>query len=588
LQRARTFPLLRLAPGFGGLSIERVYSRQHPFGRLAERTLGATSATYDTLVVPGSDSTRRTRMLTERGRYGIEYAFNDVLKGRSGWQMMQRQTQRFSTPGDSPLNVPTADGRNVVTTLDMDFQDVASSMLAEQLIRHRAIRGTVVLMEVATGDIKAMANLENVDGECYERVNYAVSGRYEPGSTFKLASLLALLDDGASLDMPIEVGGGRLVLRGETHRDDHDPESPVLTLRRVFETSSNVGFVLAVEERFRATDREKVYVDYLAGLGFADPLDIGIEGEVTPIFHRPTQAQRDSGEWHRNSASFLAYGYGVEISPLHTLALYNAVAGGGRLVRPRLITALRGVDPDDSQTFPVEVINPAIASPRTIAALRESLLGVVEDGTAMVLRNPWYKIAAKTGTAQQDGYGGGAGQHYLATMVGYFPADDPKYSCIVSIWTRRGSSRDVIYGSTLAGPVFKAVADRVYVTRWDLQPDVAGAPRVKTPPRVKGGPDRAVREVAAGLDIRLDDGARRRDWVSTSLRADSAAIATVPLEMTAGRVPRVVGMGLIDALYAIESRGFRVDFTGKGRVVSQSPEAGAAARNGATVTLTLR
>jgi cell division protein FtsI (penicillin-binding protein 3) len=590
LQRARTFPLLRLAPGYGGISIEQVYSRQHPFGRMAERTLGATSATYDTLVVPGgSDSTRRTqRMLTERGRYGIEYAFNDQLKGRAGWQMMQRHTERFSTPVASPLNVPTADGRSVVTTLDMDFQDVASSMLAQQLIRHNALRGTVVLMEVSTGDIKAMANLENVGGECYERSNYAVAGRYEPGSTFKLASLLALLDDGASLDDEIEVGSGRLSLRGEVHQDDHTPEAPVLTLRRVFETSSNVGFVLAIEERFRARDREKAYVDYLAGLGFAEPLDIGIEGEAVPIFHRPTQEQKDSGEWHRNSSAFLAYGYGVEVSPLHTLALFNAVAGGGRMVRPRLVKELRGTDPDDVRTFPVEVINPAIASARTIAALRESLEGVVTDGTAGGLRNPWYRIAAKTGTAQQEGYGGGAGQHYLATMVGYVPADDPKYSCIVSIWTRRGSSRDVIYGSTLAGPVFKAVADRVYVTRWDLQPDVADAPRGTLPPRIKGGPDRAVREVAGELDIRLDNDARRRDWVSTSLGADSMEIATVKLETAPGRVPRVVGMGLIDALWAIESRGLRVDFAGKGRVVSQSPEPGSAVRPGALITITLR
>jgi cell division protein FtsI (penicillin-binding protein 3) len=359
----------------------------------------------------------------------------------------------------------------------------------------------------------------------------------------------------------------------------------------VFETSSNVGFVQAIEQQFRARNREKEYVDYLASLGFADPLDIGIEGEAVPIFHRPTQAQKDSGEWHRNSASFLAYGYGVEISPLHTLALYNAVAAGGKMVRPRLIKELRGIYPNDTRTFPVEVINPAIASPRTIAALRQSLEGVVEDGTAVVLRNPYYKVAAKTGTAQQEGYGGGAGQHYLATMVGYFPADNPQYSCIVSIWTRVGSSSNVIYGSMLAGPVFKAVADRVYVTRWDLQPNVADAPKVKVPPRIKGGPDRDVRQVARGLDISIDGESRRKDrheWVTTAWAADSAAIATVPFETTAGRVPRVLGMGLMDALYAIESRGFRVDFSGKGRVVSQHPAAGAAARAGTTITITLR
>lgn len=590
LQRARTFPLLELAPGYGGISIERVYSRQHPFGRMAERTLGTTATTYDTLVVPDSDSTRRRveRLLTERGRYGIEYSFNEDLKGRAGWQMMQRQTERFSTPVESPLNVPTANGRNVVTTLDMDFQDVASSMLGTQIMAHGALRGTVVLMEVATGDIKAIANLEKVDGEVYERSNYAIAGRYEPGSTFKLASLLALLDDGMSLDTPIEVGNGRLELRGETHSDDHTPATPVLTLKRVFETSSNVGFVQAIEKQFRSRDREKEYVDYLAGLGFAEPLGTGITGEAKPVLYRPTPEMRRNGRWHANSASYLAYGYGLEISPLHTLALYNAVANGGRMVRPRLVKELRGTNTGDTRTFPVEVINPAIASSRTIAALQESLAGVVDEGTAKVLRNPWYKVAAKTGTAQQESYGGGLGQVYLATMVGYFPADRPQYSCIVSIWTRRGSWGDTYYGSTLAGPVFKAIADRVYVTRWDLQPAVASAsPRTATPPRMKGGSGRAVREVAGALGIKLADDARRRDWVATGLRADSTAIAATRLETAAGTVPQVVGMGLKDALYAIESCGLRVDFSGKGRVAAQHPEPGAPVRPGAVVTLTL-
>ncbi len=592
LQRARTFPLLRLSPGYGGISVERVYSRQHPFGRLAERTLGMTVSEHDTLVVPGSDSTARRRiqrMLTERGRYGIEYSFDDKLKGRAGWQMMQRQTESFSTPVESPFNVPTADGWSVVTTLDMDFQDVASSMLARQLVRHGAERGCVVLMEVATGDIKAIANLENMGGQCYERSNYAIAGRYEPGSTFKLASLLALLDDGMTLGSPVVVGNGKLELRGELHRDDHEPESRVLTLARIFETSSNVGFVQAVEQQFRAPDREKEYVDYLASLGFAEPLGTGMIGEATPLLHRPTPEARRKGQWHTNSASWLSYGYGLEISPLHTLALYNAVANDGKMVRPRLVRELRGVEPDDTQVFPVEVINPAIASPRTIEALQRSLSGVVEEGTARVLQNPYYKVAAKTGTAQQEGYGGGAGQHYLATMVGYFPADDPQYSCIVSIWTRFGSPQDVIYGSSLAGPVFKAVADRVYVTRWDLQPAVASlGPHSATQPAVKGGPSRDVSRVANELGIKLTGETGRRDWVATSMRADSTTVTATRTPPAAGVVPAVVGMGLRDALFALESRGLRVDFSGRGRVTGQHPEAGTTLRPGATITITLQ
>jgi cell division protein FtsI (penicillin-binding protein 3) len=467
---------------------------------------------------------------------------------------------------------------------------VCSSDLERQLVKEGALRGSVVLMEVATGDIKAMANLENVNGVGYENFNYALAGRYEPGSTFKLASLLALLDDGMSLDAPIEVDNGRITLPGgRLVRDDHEPESPVITLRRVFETSSNVGFIKAVGARFKDKGRENEYLDYLAALGFADPIGMGITGEAVPVFHRPSPEAIRQNRWNPNSVSYLAFGYGLEISPLHTLTLYNAVANGGKMVRPRLVTELRGTDPGDSQTFPVEVINPAIAAPRTIAALQRSLMGVVDEGTAAVLRNPYYKVAAKTGTAQQDGYGGGLGQQYLATMVGYFPADDPQYSCIVSIWTEQGSWRDAIYGSNLAGPVFKAVADRVYVTRYDLQPAVGDTiPRTTVAPRVKGGPDRDVRRVASELDIPLADNARRRDWVATSPGTDSTAIVASRIETAAGTVPPVVGMGLKDALYAIESRGLRVDFTGKGRVAAQHPDPGAAVRPGATVTLTLK
>jgi cell division protein FtsI (penicillin-binding protein 3) len=591
-QRARTFPLLKEKPGYGGFSPEKVYVRLHPFGRLAERTLGATATTYDTLVAPNDGSTKRRveRMLTERGRFGMEYSFNDHLKGGAGWQMMQRQSRSHSTEVESPLNVPTAEGRSVVTTLDMDFQDVASSMLARQLVDKGALRGCVMLMEVATGDIKAIANLENQNGACYENYNYALAGRYEPGSTFKLASLIALLEDGMPLDASIEVGNGRITLPGGNGvRDDHDPEKPSLTLRRVFETSSNVGFINAVGRQFKDRGREKEYVEYLYSLGLGDTLGTRIVGEAVPVLRKPSAEAIRRGEWHQNSASYLAFGYGLEISPLHTLTLYNAVANDGRMVRPRLVKELRDGVSGEVVTFPVEVMNPAIASRGTISAVRASLEGVVDQGTATVLRNPYYKVAAKTGTAQQGSYGGGLGQEYLATMVGYFPADEPQYTCIVSIWTRQGSWRDAIYGSNLAGPVFKAVADRVFVSRVDLQPAVGDTlARVTAPPTIKGGPDRAVRRVATELGISLADEGLRREWVSTVMGTDSVSIVATRLETPRGTTPSVMGMGLKDALYAIESRGLKCDFTGKGRVVTQHPAAGEAVRAGATVTLTLR
>ncbi len=594
LQELRKFPLLNLSKNQGGWSTEDVTERVRPYGKLAERTIGKTVEVRDSITKPHRDSTKRqkTYVLTEKGQSGIEFSFNDELKGQSGWQMKQKITASFYMPvPDSELNVEPVNGRDVTTTLDMDFQDVASSMLERQLVRYNALWGTVVLMEVSTGEIKAMANLSNHGGNCIEDYNYALGGVSEPGSTFKLASLLSLLDDGMNLDDMVEVGDGtRKLPGGRQIKDDHPPESSIITLKRVFETSSNVGFVEATEKRFTEKNREKDYVDYIVNLGFDRPLGTGMAGEAVPIFHKPTPEQKQAGRWHRNSIAYMSHGYGFEISPLHTLTIYNAVANNGKMVKPMLIKELSEYGAS-VRKYQTEVINPSIAPSRTIKAVQECLEGVVDEGTATVLKNPYYAVAAKTGTAQQltggRYLGGYAGQLYLATMVGYFPADNPKYSIIVAIGTRYGSGAYNIYGSSLAGPVFKAVADRVYVTHHEWQKPVDRAnPKVTQPPAVKGGPVRAVRKVSNELDIKLTGDARRNDWVNT--RTDSATVVVTTLSSTGGIVPSLTGMGLKDAIYAIESRGLNVDFTGKGKVVSQFPTAGEAVRPGATVTITLR
>ncbi len=593
LQELYTFPLLNLPPNQGGRSIEVVTERVRPYGKLAERTIGKTVEVRDTLVKPGKDSLKRQKIyvLTEKGQSGIEFSFNDQLKGQSGWQMKQKIADNFYIPVDSDLNSEPVNGRDVTTTIDMDFQDVASSMLESQLVRYNAMWGTVVLMEVATGEIKAIANLTNHGGNCIEDYNYALGGVSEPGSTFKLASLLALLDDGMNLDDKVEIGDGTMPLPGgRSIKDDHKPENSILTLKRVFETSSNVGFVKATEKRFKDKGREKDYVDYIVNLGFDRPLGMGMTGEAVPLFHKPSPEHIQAGRWHRNSIAYMSHGYGFEISPLHTLTLYNAVANNGKMVKPMLIRELSEYG-TSIRKYQTEVINPSIAPSRTIKNVQICLEGVVDEGTATVLKNPYYTVAAKTGTAQQltggRYLGGYAGQLYMATMVGYFPADNPKYSIIVAIGTRYGSGAYNIYGSTLAGPVFKAVADRVYVTHHEWQEPVDRTnPKVTQPPAVKGGPVRAVRKVSNELNIKLADDARKNDWVRT--KADSVSVAATTVSTAGGTVPPVIGMGLKDALYAIESRGLKTDFSGKGKVVAQSPAAGETVRPGATITITLR
>lgn len=593
LQEVRSFPLMNLPANQGGRVIDVVTKRVRPYERLAERTIGKTVEVRDTLIKPHKDSTKRqkTYILTEKGQSGIEYSFNDQLKGQSGWMLKQKIADNFYIPvPESDMNVEPVNGRDVVTTLNMDFQDVAESHLESQLQKFNGLFGTVVLMEVATGEIKAISNLTNRGGVCFENYNYAVGGLFEPGSTFKLASLLALLDDGMNLSDPVYLGDGKLELRKAKFKDDHEPESSTVSLQRVFETSSNVGFVQAVEKRFVETKREGEFVDYIVNLGFDHPIDMGMAGEAKPKLHKPTAEEKKNGRWHSNSLSYMSHGYGLEVSPLHTLMLYNAVANNGRMVKPQLIKELREQG-QTVQKFGTEVVNPSIAPARTIKAVRTSLEGVVDEGTATVLKNPYYKVAAKTGTAQMltggRYLGSTAGQLYLATMVGYFPADNPKYSCIVAIATRYGSGAWNYYGSSLAGPVFKAIADRVYVTHYDWQEPVNKTlAKSEIPPAVKGGPDQLVRKAAKELDIRLDDQARKSDWVTTG--KDSVRVTATALRIENGVVPSVEGMGLQDALFLLESRGLKVDFSGKGKVVAQFPKAGENVRKGATVTLSLK
>lgn len=593
LQELKTFPLMCLPANRGGRAVEVVTDRVRPYGRLAERTVGRTRETRDTIFKPGKDpdKVQKTIVLTERGQTGIEFSFDDQLKGKNGWMLKQKITEQFYIPvPDSELNVEPVNGRDVVTTLDMDFQDVAEAALEAQLLRFNGLFGTVVLMEVGTGEIKAISNLTNRAGYCVEDSNYAIGGLFEPGSTFKLTSLLALLESGMNLSDPVYVGNGyRELPGGKPIRDDHAPEAATLTLKRVFETSSNVGFVQATEKRFVETKREKDYIDYAVTLGLDRPLGTGMVGEAVPKFHKPTPEEKKDGRWHRNSLAYMSHGYGIEISPLHTLMVYNAVANGGRMVKPQLIRELREQG-ETVRRFATEVVNPAIAPARTIKAVRECLEGVVDEGTATVLKNPYYRVAAKTGTAQMlvaGLYRGSAGRHYLATMVGYFPADDPKYSCIVCIATRTGSGNWNYYGSSLAGPVFKAVADRVYVTRCDLQQPVNRTmAKSGQPPAIKGGPERSVRRAAKEFDIRVVSDSRRGEWVQT--RRDTVAVTATTLDVTGGKVPQVTGMGLRDALYLLESRGLKADFTGRGKVVSQFPKAGEDIHRGATVTLSLK
>lgn len=576
LKVVERFPIFREGRRRSGLIAEQIDKRIMPHGTLARRTIGS---------------------MNEAGtKVGIERSYDEFLRGTDGATLKEKVSGSFWIPVPDEANADPVNGIDVVTTLDVDIQDVAERCLKEQLENCDADWGTVVLMEVSTGDIRAMANItRSAPGQYREDFNYAVGMAMEPGSTFKLATLITLLEDGGmTLGTLVDCGGGAATINGIQIKDSH--HDGIVPLKRVFEVSSNVGFARSVVSRY--SSRPKRYIDFLCGLGINRPLDMQLADEVKPFVPDPTnETHRRRGQWSIQTLPKIAYGYGVEITPMHTLLLYNAVANNGCMVRPRLVRELRQYG-QTVKEYPVEVISEHICSPKTIELVREGLRAVVDDGTASRLKNPYYSVAAKTGTAQVPlakvhGRGRGyrdarGGINYLATLVGYFPADNPRYSMIVCVKTYNGPGRyNPYYAASLAAPIFRQIADKVYALHSSWQQTVSSTCGAKRPESVemKGGAAEAVRRVAEELGLPLERGAAGWGIVE---RTDSTRAAFREVETEEDSLPSVVGMGLKDALYLLERRGLNVSISGRGRVVQQIPAAGSTARRGETVSLLLQ
>ncbi|GHV01610.1 penicillin-binding protein [Bacteroidia bacterium] len=565
LKQIGAFPILRLGRNKGGFVPEEVPERLLTNGSLAQRTIGFTNQAGTQL--------------------GIEGAFDSYLAGEDGSALMQRISGNVKVPVGGDTGVEPVNGIDVVTTLDIDLQDVAETVLRRQLATGGANWGTAVLMESSTGEIRAMANLtRRSDGSIVEDYNYAVAMNLEPGSTFKLVSLITLLDEGdMELDHRIDIENGRAVI-GRTVVVDSHRGGGALTLKRIFEESSNVGFAKAVNEVY-AHDPGR-FTSHLSKMGFDKPLELQIPGEPDPVMWRPGDRS-----WSGMTLTMMSYGYAIRITPLHTLAFYNAVANGGRMMRPLLVRELRQYG-QTVRTFPTETLNPSICSRRTLENVRQCLEGVVDEGTARILRNPLYRVAAKTGTAQiaQDSHGyrdAAGGRHYLATIVGYFPADNPRYTMIVCMKTYwRPGSGGTYYGASLAGPVFRAVADRVYAREVSWQPGVEQNPRhASSRPSLKGGNVREIRRVADKLAVPLSSSGNVGRWAV--VHADSSSVGLTGVDLTPGVTPRVTGMGLKEAVYLLEKSGLRVAFSGRGQVLAQSIPPGEPAPRGSVITIVL-
>ena len=533
-------------------------------------------------ILPNSDLAARTigylNLGSEGNEVGVEGAFDKDLAGKNGVAVKQRLTGGDWITVDNANSVEARDGNDVVTTLDIDLQDVATTALLNQLRKHDAHHGCAVLMEVSTGDIKAIANLEiGSDGNYHETYNYAVGESTEPGSTFKLPALIAAIEDGV-IDTGdiVDTGTGSVKYYNKIIRDTREEGYGKITVKEVFEKSSNVGVSKLIYEHYK--DKPKEFVNRLYAMKLNEKLDLQIKGEGAPLIRYPGDKL-----WSGLSLPMMSHGYEVLMTPLQILTFYNAVANDGKMMRPRFVTAILRNGTVIKSYKPDVIIN-SIASRSTIKKAKKMMEGVVEHGTATNLKNSNYRIAGKTGTAQiakdKYGYRQGARISYQASFVGYFPAENPLYSCIVVV---NAPSNGVYYGNLVAGSVFKEISDKVYATSFfrDYKPENKEDIKL-TAPEAGNGYRADINEVLRNLNVRYKRTADD-DWVATRESGDTIRLAGV--KMLDGLVPDVRGMSLRDAIYLLENSGLRVRYSGKGRVLRQSPEHGARYYEGTMVSL---
>ncbi len=542
LQQLKTFPLFRMGRFKGGLRIEQKEKREMPFRDLAARTIG-----YMRDVKP----------------VGIEAAYNEDLKGVGGKRLMQKISGNVWMPITDKDVVEPKDGNDLITTIDINIQDVAEHSLREHLEKHNADHGCAVLMEVATGEIKAIANLSrNSRGDYEENFNYVIGESTEPGSTMKLASVLAAIDDGlVEPNDTINVGNGYYNFFGQSMKDSHPPKSARLSVQQSFETSSNVGISKMIWSAYAKKPQD--FIDKLKSFGLGTSLGLEIEGEG-----RPQIKNVDDTLWSPVSLPWMSIGYELLLTPMQILTFYNAVANNGVMVKPHFIKEIRNHG-KLIKSFPVTVLRDSIASSESLGKVRKMMEGVVEHGTASSLKTSPYRIAGKTGTAQisQSVYGYDIGHRsYQASFVGYFPADAPKYSCMVVVYS---PSNDVYFGGAVAAPIFKEIADKVYSNHIELHGDPAGDDSIFNHiPVAKAGQQTEVKKIFAALDIPVtskDDGAQ-----NVFAAGISGEVVLSERKTQNGLVPDVKGMSAKDALYILENAGLRVQCNGRGSVIRQS------------------
>jgi len=519
----KKFPIFNLGMYKGGFIAEQTTVRAHPLGKVAERTIG-----YDDY----------------RGAPGIEGAYRNFLIGKNGYRLKQKIAKGEWKPISDNNEIEPVNGSDIVTTINVNIQDIAHHSLLKQLEFYEADHGCVVVMETKTGEIKAISNLgRSSSGKYYERLNYAVGESHEPGSAFKVMAFVAALEAKViDTSTVVDTGTGKYQMYGRFINDSHRGGYGKISAARALEVSSNIAFARLIEENF-GTNPDK-FISILKGMNLNDPLGLPIKGEGKPDIPAPGEKK-----WSKNALPSISYGYNLSLTPLQTLTFYNAIANNGEMVKPIFVKEIRTWD-KHVESFGKTVINPAICSKETILKVQEVLKNVVERGTGQRMYSEDFSMAGKTGTARTEYWktDWASNRLYISSFTGYFPADNPLYSCIVVI--HKPKVQTGFYGADVAGPVFKDIAQKIYTSNHIINKVEEEMPKFK------------------GV---------QNDFNSYYTNANKEF----------NSIPNVKGMAGMDAISLLENLGLRVSFEGDGRVVEQSINEGEKIIKGTTIKIKL-
>ncbi len=544
LNLLKKLPIFNLGKNKGGLIAEQRPNREKPFGILARRTIG---------------------ILRESNPVGLERAFDKTLSGIDGIQLKQKIGKNVWVPKDSEFNRMPVAGKDIKTTINIDMQDVAEEALKSSLIQNEASWGCVIIMEVKTGEIKVIANLKrDADTLIDEHYNYSIAEHSEPGSTFKLASIIAGLEDGFfDITDSVDTKNGICKFYNETMKDAKVGGYGVITIGDAFIYSSNVGISKFINKYYKKTPEK--FIDRIYKMGLSTPLNLELPYPNNLLIKTP-----EDNTWSGTTLPWMSIGYEMQLTPLHILSFYNAIANNGKLITPIFTTAIekQGNIIEERSS---KLINTSICSRKTLNKIIPLLEGVVSRGTAKSINTNTYKIAGKTGTTVLNySKNNKENKAYQTSFAGFFPSEKPKYSGIVVVNNPLGSFKS---GGSVAAPLFKEISDKIFASDIDLHKNKKLA-YVNTIPPIKNGFSAEIDTILSCLNI-------------TTGKVSINRIKKLEEELMHGKVPDLIGMNMKDAIYLLENNGFIVKFSGYGSVIKQSVEKGVTFKKGSLIKLEL-